>query len=62
MSNVTFEVVYHNAFINNGSSGGPLLDANLRVVGVNYAGNSSGIGYAIPAVKVNEFLRNYVYN
>ena len=62
LSNVTFEVVYHNAFINNGSSGGPLLDANLRVVGVNYAGNSSGIGYAIPAVKVQEFLRNYVYN
>ncbi len=62
LSNVTFEVVYHNAFINNGSSGGPLLDANLRVVGVNYAGDSSGIGYAIPAVKVNEFLRNYVYN
>lgn len=62
LSNVTFEVVYHNAFINNGSSGGPLLDANLRVVGVNYAGNSYGFGYAIPAVKVYEFLRKYVYS
>ena len=62
LSNVTFEVIYHNAFINNGSSGGPLLDANLSVVGVNYAGNSSGIGYAIPAEKVKEFLKYYVYN
>lgn len=62
LSNVTFEVVYHNAYINKGSSGGPLLDANLNVIGVNYAGNSSGAGYAIPAAKVKEFLRYYVYN
>ncbi len=64
-SNVTFNVISHNAFINNGSSGGPLLNANLDVVGVNYAGvagNSSRRGYAIPAEKVKEFLRTYVYN
>lgn len=62
LSNVKFEVIYHNAFINNGSSGGPLLNANLNVIGVNYAGNSSGDGFAIPAIKVREFLTNYVYN
>ncbi len=60
-SNVTFDVIYHDAFINKGSSGGPLLDSNLNVIGVNYASNSSGIGYAIPAVKVKEFLNKYVY-
>jgi S1-C subfamily serine protease len=35
-SNVTFEVVVHDAYINIGSSAGPLLDANLNVIGVNY--------------------------
>lgn len=62
LSNVKFDVISHNAFVNNGSSGGPLLNVDLNVVGVNYAGGSSGVGSAIPAVKVNEFLRNYVYN
>jgi len=61
-SNVTFDVIGHDAYINNGSSGGPLLDANLNVVGVNYAGTTSAErGLAIPAEKVNEFLDLYVY-
>ena len=61
-SNVTFPVIGHNAYINNGSSGGPLLDANLNVIGVNYAGaTTADYGLAIPAEKVNEFLRSYVY-
>lgn len=63
LSNVTFEVIHHNALINNGSSGGPLLNADLNVVGVNYAGASqTGEGYAIPAEKLIEFLNTYVYN
>ena len=62
-SNVTFDVIHHDAMINNGSSGGPLLNADLEVVGVNYAGASSTKdGYAIPVDKVREFLRKYVYN
>ncbi len=61
-SNVTFDVICHDAYINNGSSGGPLLNTNLKVVGVNYAGDSSGFGYAIPIEKVQEFLRKYFYN
>ncbi len=32
-------VLQHDAAINPGNSGGPLIDANGRVVGVNYAGN-----------------------
>lgn len=61
-SNVTFKVAYHNAKINHGSSGGPLLGDTLLVVGVNYAGNSSdGSGCAIPAQKVLEFLNKYCY-
>jgi len=33
-------VLQHDAAINPGNSGGPLIDANGRVVGVNYAGNT----------------------
>lgn len=33
-------VIEHDATINPGNSGGPLVDANGRVVGVNYAGRS----------------------
>lgn len=63
LSNVTFEVIHHNAYIDHGSSGGPLLNSDLNVVGVNYAGSSqTGEGYAIPAEKLIEFLNTYVYN
>ncbi len=34
------KVLQHDADINPGNSGGPLVDAEGRVVGVNYAGNS----------------------
>lgn len=62
LSNVTFNVIAHNADIDSGSSGGPLLNANLDVVGVNYAGvDNSTTGYAIPVEKVHEFLNKYVY-
>lgn len=63
LSNVTFDVICHNGYADSGSSGGPLLNSDLNVVGVHYAGSQSiSREYAIPAVKVIEFLRNYVYN
>jgi len=34
-------VIEHTSTINPGNSGGPLVDANAKVVGVNYAGSSS---------------------
>jgi serine protease Do len=34
-------VIEHTATINPGNSGGPLVDANAKVVGINYAGSSS---------------------
>ena len=62
-SNVTFPVIQHNGYSNNGSSGGPLLNADLNVVGVNYAGSKNNDNaYAIPIEKVREFLKKYVYN
>ena len=65
-SNVKFEVVCSTAICNNGSSGGPMLNAELQVVGVVYAGQKVGdvpkISYAIPLLKVKEFLNAYVYS
>ena len=63
-SNVTFKVIRHNADVKGGSSGGPLLNSNLDVVGVNYAASTgdNDISYAIPAEKVWEFLNAFVYN
>ncbi len=62
-SNVTFDVLRHSAYANTGSSGGPLLNADLNVVGVNFAGSvSAEFTAAIPAEKIQEFLYQYVYN
>ena len=63
-SNVTFNVLRHDADVKGGSSGGPLLNTNLEVIGVNYAASKddNNISYAIPAEKVQEFLKKFVYN
>ncbi len=56
---IDFDVIRHSAKIANGSSGGMLINENLEIVGINYAGDEeTGIGYAIPAEKIIEFLNN----
>ncbi len=64
-SNVTFDVISHSARIDEGASGGPLLDENLKVVGVNYAVGFREVApeeyefastYTVPILKVKEFL------
>jgi S1-C subfamily serine protease len=62
VSNVTFNVITHNAYLNDGSSGGVLMNYNYEIVGINFAtGKSSNTGefvegYAVPVSKVVEFL------
>lgn len=61
-SNVKFDVLRHTAFIDSGSSGGPLLDTDLRIVGINYAADDTDpftYAYAIPVSRVREFLQKY---
>ena len=61
-SNVTFHVIAHTAGRGGGSSGGAVLNSDLKVVGVHYAGSTgTSKGYAIPIEKVWEFLDTYVY-
>lgn len=63
LSNVTFPVVKHTAQLRQGSSGGALINSELMLVGINYAGVSGdefSDGYAIPIEKVHEFISKYL--
>ncbi|MDX6555786.1 MAG: hypothetical protein QOD86_1981 [Miltoncostaeaceae bacterium] len=58
-------VVQTDAAINHGNSGGPLLDAEGRVIGVNAqieseSGGSVGIGFAIPSGTVRSVVSQLV--
>jgi S1-C subfamily serine protease len=59
------DYLQHDAPINGGNSGGPLLDTAGRVVGVNTAipdetPYSAGLGFAIPADRVNRVVSELV--
>lgn len=61
-SKVNFDIVFHNATISHGSSGGPIVSPDGSLAGINFAGYENGsYGCAIPMSKVLEFLNIYAY-
>ena len=60
---VSFETIFHDAVVTQGNSGGPLLNADFKIIGINFAklndGNDFTYGFAIPIEKVLEFLSKY---
>ena len=63
ISKIKFDIIIHDANINHGSSGGPLLNTEGHLVGINFAGyNNGAYGCTVPISKVKEFLDLYVYN
>ncbi len=61
---VDFDVMMHDAPIGSGSSGGALLDDELKLCGVNFSGEENkefGYGGAIPIERVREFLSGFEY-
>lgn len=60
-SNVKFDVMHHDTLASSGSSGGPILNSDLALVGIHFASNkNAGIGAAIPISKIIEFWEKYV--
>jgi S1-C subfamily serine protease len=56
-----------DAAINQGNSGGPLIDADGKVIGVNEqiatrTGSFSGLGFAVPINAVKEVMRQFIEN
>ena len=55
-------IVQHTAALNPGNSGGPLVDARGRVVGINTAiiAMAQGIGFAVPAATAHWVLSEFL--
>jgi S1-C subfamily serine protease len=59
------DAIQTDAPINRGNSGGPLLDARGRVIGINAqirssSGNAEGVGFAVPINSAKRSLRQLV--
>lgn len=58
----SFDGIYHSAPIDHGSSGGPLVNTQGELVGLNFAGSeNSSYGCAIPLSVIEKFINTYVF-
>ncbi len=58
------QILQTDAAINEGNSGGPLLDSRGEVIGMNtaIAASAQNIGFALPAVELRQVLRSFQKN
>ncbi|NLG15681.1 MAG: PDZ domain-containing protein [Lentisphaerae bacterium] len=56
------DILQTDAAINPGNSGGPLINLDAQLIGINQAirRNASGIGFAIPIKRVEQFLSHWL--
>lgn len=64
VSDVASSVIWHTAKIRQGSSGGALVNYDLELVGINFAGNKTADneftdGFSIPVDLIRDFLNDY---
>lgn len=60
----SFNVIAHDAPIDHGNSGGAILNTDLKLIGINFAGSweddgTFAYGYGIPIKTVRKFLSDY---
>ena len=55
-------IMSHTASATNGSSGGPVLNTDLQVVGINLGELTDNTIAAIPIEALKDFLKTYVFN
>ncbi len=63
LNNVTFDVIINDSYIHSGSSGGALIDSNLKIAGIQFASASNYNdefvrAYAVPASKILEYVNS----
>ncbi len=59
--NVDFKVLWHTAYMESGSSGGALINPQMKLIGINFATGADAdgnfaYGFTIPSEKVGEFI------
>lgn len=58
-----FQAVKHSGPIDNGSSGGALINSSMQIVGINFAGaDDQSYSLAVPVFAIFEYLDKYVYH